>query len=109
MKPKITRCPTCNRPHKRTHPQNARLWLLYHALADGLRPGGASYSAETWHRYCASKFLGCDEIALPNRKTLLIPRSTSALDVAEFNEYMEKVEAFAAEHDVWLADREYAA
>lgn len=98
------RCPTCKRLHKRTHPQNARYWLLLHQIAEKMRPGGLSYSPETWHTYLKSRFLGCDELALPNGKTMTIPHSTAVLDVAEFGEYMEKVEAWAAERDVWLEE-----
>lgn len=102
------RCPTCGRRHKRSHPQNARYWLLLHAIADKLKPQGVSYSPEVWHNYCKSKFLGCDDVKLPNGKTLSLPRSSADLDVAEFTAYMEQVEAWASEHDVWLADMEIA-
>ena len=104
-----TRCPTCNRLHKRTHPQNARYWLLLHAIADKLRPNGEAFSAESYHLFFKSRFLGCEEVRMPNGKTMLIANSTADLDVAEFNEYMEKVEAWAAERDVWLDMDEYAA
>ena len=103
-KPKVTSCPACHRRHTRSTPQNARYWLLLHAIAEKVKPQGNVYSAETWHTYFKSAMLGCDEIVLPNKKTLLIPHSTAGLDVAEFNEFMERVEAWAAEHDVWLAD-----
>jgi hypothetical protein len=106
MKP--TRCPTCHRLHKRSHPQNARYWLLLHAIAEQIKPGGKEYSADQWHTYAKSRWLGCDDVPLPNGKVLSIPRSTASLDVAEFGEYMEKVEAWAAERGVWLADLEAA-
>lgn len=102
--PKVTRCPTCHRRHTRSTPQNARLWLLYHAIAEKLKPKGVAYSADVWHEYCKSKFLGCEEFKLPNGKALQIPHSTADLDVAEFADYMTAVEAWAGERDVWLAD-----
>ena len=104
----MTRCPTCGRKHKRSNPANARYWLLLHELAAKLRPGGVAYSAEQFHCYYKSRFLGADDVKLPNGKTLTIPRSTAALDVAEFNDYMAKVEADAAERGVYLADMEAA-
>lgn len=103
------RCPTCHRLHKRSHPQNARLWALYHELASKLRPGGVAYSAEQFHIYYKSRFLGCDDVTLPNGKTLSIPRSTAGLDVAEFSAYMDQVEADAALRGVYLSDLEFAA
>jgi len=39
---------------------------------------------------------------MPNGKTLQIPRSSADLDVSEFQDFMQKVEVFASEHDVWL-------
>jgi hypothetical protein len=103
-----SRCPTCGRKHRRSNPANAKLWALLHEISDRVKPGGNSYSAEQWHTYFKSRYLGCDEVVLPNLKTLTIPRSSSALDVAEFGEYLDKIEAWAAERDVWLADREEA-
>ena len=61
-----------------------------------------NYSAETWHKYFCKRFLGADEIKLPNTKTLIIPHGSSDLDTAEFNEFMEKVEHFAGEHGCYL-------
>lgn len=98
------RCPTCHRRRARSNPANARYWLLLHAIADKVRPGGVSYSAETWHTYCKSRWLGCDDVRLPNGKTLTIPRSSASLDTAEFNDYMAAVEAWAGDRDVWLEE-----
>lgn len=80
-------------------------WSLLHMLASKLQP---PYSAETYHKYYASRFLGCDDMTLPNGKVLTIPRSTADLDVAEFSEYLDKVQADAAERGVFLADLEAA-
>lgn len=102
------RCPACHRKMTRSTQANARYWLLLHAIADKVRPGGNAYSADQWHVYCKSRWLGCDDVSLPNGKVLTIPRSTAGLDVAEFNDYMGRVEAWAGERDVWL-DEECAA
>ena len=101
---KLERCPTCHRKHRRSNPANARYWLLLHAIAEKVKPGGNAASADTWHLWAKSKFLGCDDVKLPSGKTLTIPRSTAALDTAEFNDYMTAVEAWAATRDVWLDD-----
>lgn len=98
------RCPTCHRRHRRTNPQNARYWLLLHAIAGKLKPTGNEFAPDVWHEYMKSRFLGCEEVTLPNGKTLQIPHSTADLDVAAFNEFMEKVEAWAGEREVWLED-----
>lgn len=83
-------------------------WSLMHLCSDRLRPGGISYSAEVWHRYFASRFLGCDETLLPGGKKIVEPHSTSDLSTDEFGEYFDKVQAFCAERDVYLADIEAA-
>ena len=105
--PKIARCPTCHRRLTRNNDQNRRLWALYHAVADKLRPGKAAYSAEQWHMYFKSRFLGCDEVQLPSGKSLVVPRSTANLDIAEFSDYQTQVEAWANEHNVYLEDAPY--
>lgn len=102
----LARCPACHRRIKRSNPANARYWLLLHELAAKLKPGGQAYSAEAFHTYYKSRFLGCDDVRLPNGKTLTIPRSSADLDVAEFADYTGKVEADAAERGVYLADME---
>lgn len=107
MKP--TRCPTCKRLHKRSHQANARYWLLLHRMAETIKPDGVSYSADTWHAWAKSRFLGCEEIKLPNGRTLSIPNSTADLSVSEFGDYMTKVEAFANERGAFLEDNEWAA
>ncbi len=96
------RCPVCRRKMVRSHPQNNLLWLLYHKMAEQLRPGGQQFSAESYHLYYKSKYLGCIDTPLPNGQTLSIPRSTADLDVAEFSEFYGKVEAEAAERGVYL-------
>ena len=108
MKPKIDRCPACGRRKTRSHEANRRYWLLLHLIAERVKPGGLSYSAEQYHIYFKSRFLGCDEVMMPNSKTAVIPRSTAVLDVSEFNDYMTQVEAWATERDVYLVDMEAA-
>lgn len=98
------RCPVCHRKHRRSNPANSRYWALLHLCAERLADG--QYSAEQMHVYFKSKYLGCDDVQMPNGKTLTIPRSTAGLDVAEFGEYMDKVEADAAQRGVFLADLE---
>jgi hypothetical protein len=97
------RCPLCHRRHKRSNAQNAILWALYHKMAER-KWAGQEYSAESFHKYYASKFLGCDEVKMPNGKTLILPKSTAELDVAEFGTYFDQVQADAAERGVYLEE-----
>jgi hypothetical protein len=100
----VKRCPTCGRRERRSSQANARYWALLAKLADTLRPGGNAYSPATLHIYYKQRFLGCDDVSLPNGKTLTIPRSTANTDSPEFAEYVTQVEADAAERGVYLDD-----
>ena len=104
------RCPTCHRMLRRTNPQNAIYWALLHEMSlrkwphpieDGVM---VTYSADQFHAYYKSRFLGCDDIGLPNGKVISIPRSTANLDIDKFADYFDKVQADAAERGVYLAD-----
>lgn len=60
------------------------------------------FTAEIWHEYFKSRFLGMNEVYLPNGKTLHKSRSSAELDTTEFATFMEQVEQFAAERGVYL-------
>lgn len=60
------------------------------------------FSPETWHQWAKLRFLGADDVRLPNGKMLVLPKSTSDLDTGEFSDYMTQVEAFANGHGVFL-------
>jgi len=96
-----SRCPTCGRRHKRSNPQNAMYWSLLHLMSQR-EWGGKTYSADQFHAYYKTRFLGAEDMTLPNGKTLTIPNSTANLDVSEFSDYFEKVQADAAERGVFL-------
>lgn len=101
-KPEIIRCQACGRRKSRSTSANARYWLLLHLIAEKLKPQEKSYSAETWHEYFKQRYLGADEVELPNGKLVQKPHSTTDLDVDAFNEYMAKVEQWGIEHEIWL-------
>lgn len=103
-RPTIKKCPTCGRRTKRTSEQNRRLWALYAMMASRLKPGGNLYTPEQYHIFAKLKFLGAVEHKLPNGSTMTIPNSSADLDVSEFTEFLTQVEAWAAEHNVWLED-----
>ena len=100
------RCPTCGARERRTTAQNALYWKLLNQISEQVRPGGLSYSVDTWHVYWKSRLLGCDDIRLPNGNVIVVPRSTTDLDVPAFSDYFAQVEAWAAERGVHLPDLE---
>lgn len=89
---------------KRSSEANRRLWALYAAMADTLRPDGKVYTPTQFHLYCRERFLGSVDHSLPGGKTMTIPNSTADLDTDAFMDYMTQVEALAAEHGAYLDD-----
>ena len=79
-------------PHraKRSTDQNARLWALYHEIAKG-----TGHSADEIHDAMKAKFLKPAQVVIQD-EVLLVPGSSKKLDTAEFTEFMEQVEAWAA-------------
>lgn len=79
-------------PHraKRTTEQNKLLWALYTEIARGT---GAT--AEEVHEGLKLLFLPKRQITVGDQ-VLLVPGSTARLDTAEFSEYVERVQAWAA-------------
>jgi hypothetical protein len=92
----------------RTVSQNALYWGLLNLMSEKIHPRGQTFSPDTFHLWAKSKFLGCVDHVLPSGKTLTIPNSTAALDTQQFSDYLDKVQAFAAERGVYLADMEAA-
>lgn len=91
---------------KRTGAQNRIYWALLNMIADQLKVKGVVYNAATWNEYLKQRYLGCNDITLPNGKVLTMPVSTTTLTKEEFAEYFEKCMAWAAEHSVVLPDQD---
>lgn len=97
-------CKYCGAVAKRSNAQNKLYWALLHEIADKLKPSNQTYSTDSWHLYFKQRFLGMDDTRLPNGKVIAQPVSTVNLDKAEMNDYITKVEKFAAEHGVYSHD-----
>jgi hypothetical protein len=77
---------------KRSGEQNKRYWSILNEIADQSWVAGKQFSSDAWHEYMKRKFIGTDD--LPGGGNIGI--STASLSVAEFCDYMTKVEAYAA-------------
>lgn len=79
---------------KRTSKQNRRYWGngVLAQIAAQATVGGKLYSAETWHEAFKRQFIGVEE--LPNGE--VIGKSSTDLSTAEFCEFSDQVEAYAA-------------
>lgn len=98
----IARCPTCHQRIRRSNEANRRYWALLHAVAEGVKPEGSEYSAEVWHNYFKLKYLGGDDVRLPDGKVIVRPNSSAELDKSAFADYMTQIEAWANERGVFL-------
>lgn len=83
---------------------NRLYWSRIEEIADQLTPGGVVYTTDAWHEYFARKFLPQTWMTLPNGKTALVRKSTKQLTVAEFGDYLERIAAWAAHHEVTLTE-----
>lgn len=79
---------------KRTKAQNRRYWGngVLKQIADQAAVNGRLYSAETWHEQFKRQFIGV--IELPSGE--VIGMSSADLTTAEFCEFCDQVEAYAA-------------
>ena len=81
---------------KRTKAQNRRYWGngVLKQIADQATVNGRLYSAEIWHEQFKRQFIGV--IELPSGE--VIGKSSADLTTAEFCEFCDQVEAYAATH-----------
>lgn len=90
------RCPTCKQSigvvKNRSGQQNrAYFGLVVEMLAEHL-----GYDKEDMHKALAEKFLGVEEVELDGTP-YFVPKSTKSLNTAEFKEYAERIQRWAAE------------
>ena len=100
------KCPTCGMVKKRSKESNRLYWRILHLVCDTLKVKGKGYTAETWSEYFKQRFLGAEEVDLPNGKTIVKTVSSASLSQDEFSEYIEQVLAWCAEHNIYLPDEE---
>lgn len=77
---------------KRSIEQNKRYWAVLQQISEQAFLEGVCYSTDAWHEYFKRKFIGC--IDLPDGNNL--GQSSTMLTVAEFADYMTKVESYAS-------------
>ena len=77
---------------KRSSKANSRYWALLHTIGDQTWVEGKTFSPKVWHTFFSDKFT--PRYDMPGGGSCCI--GTSELSTAEFGEYMDKVEAYAA-------------
>lgn len=87
---------------KRTVEQNKRMWKLLREVAATVWVEGddgkmRQYGDKVWHVYFREKFIGVDEIEMPDGTVRREPISTTKLDVEGMTEYMNEIERWCLE------------
>lgn len=76
---------------KRSFEQNSRYWAILTEIAEGAWVKGRQYTPEVWAEYFKRKFIGVEE--LPDGREVGL--STTKLSVAEFSDFMTRIEQHA--------------
>lgn len=98
------KCPTCGHTPKRSLPQNARLHKLFMLMSENFKGKDGLYHPHQWWKVmCKDRWLGYNEYVGANG-TIYALKSTAELTVEELNEFMNEVEKFCAERNVYLQD-----
>lgn len=80
---------------RRNSAQNRLLHALLQQIADGCQPGGVTYDVEWWKEYIRRRFIGTEEMQLPDGTRMERGISTTTLSVGEFADLIDRVTAWA--------------
>lgn len=83
---------------KRSQEQNARLHALLQDIAENAWVEGRQFDMETWKEFFRQKFIGTEEINLPDGRRIERGISTTTLDVGAFTLFMQNIEQYAQDH-----------
>lgn len=82
---------------KRSLDQNALYWKWLTIIRDHIRDTiGAVYTTDDLHEWFRDTFLGKRQIKFKDR-TLVVPRSTTSLNVQEMTDYLNNIEMYCAD------------
>ena len=83
---------------KRSSEQNSRLHALLSEVAAHAWIEGRQFDMETWKEYFRQKFIGTEEIMLPDGRRIERGISTTTLDVGAFSQFMDQITEYAQDH-----------
>lgn len=82
---------------KRNAEQNRFYWgVVLRDIAEQAWIEGRQFDKDTWHEYFARKFGICEDVTLPDGEIIARRKSTTAMSVHEFSEYLNQIQAHAA-------------
>jgi hypothetical protein len=101
----MAKCKECGQEPKRSLPQNNRLHLLFTEIAANVPAADGLYHNHHWWKVMfKDRWLGYNEYRTSSGKVITELKSTADCNVPELNDFMARVERWAAEHDIWLQD-----
>jgi hypothetical protein len=80
---------------RRNNAQNALLHAMLTEIAEGVRPDGRTFGVEEWKELTKRKFIGTEEVLLPDGTRTERGLSTTTLSVGQFAELIDRVSAWA--------------
>jgi hypothetical protein len=99
------KCKECGQEPKRSLPQNNRLHLLFAEIADNVKAADGEYHNHHWWKVMfKDRWLGYNEYRTSSGKLITELKSTADCKVDELNDFMARVERFAAQNNIWLQD-----
>jgi hypothetical protein len=90
-------CPCCGARQKRSNQQNRRLHEIFRQIVEWPAVSKKGFTVEQVKSYLKDRYLGYDEIRLPNGKLIQQLRSTAELNTEELNQFMLHCEMWCAE------------
>lgn len=82
---------------KRSTSQNARYWARLSEIAEQAWVDGQQFRKEAWHEHFSDLYAPKREITLPSGEIRLVRTSTTDMNTIEFNDYMMRVDLYAAQ------------
>ena len=82
---------------KRTSEANRFYWgAVLETIAEQAWVDGRQFDKDVWHEYFSRQFLPKTEMVMPYGEIVLRRKSTTELTVSEFSDYLQRVQAEAA-------------
>ena len=101
----MAKCKECGQEPRRSLPQNNRLHLLFTEIAANVQAADGLYHNHHWWKVMfKDRWLGYDEYRKSDGAVITVLKSTADCNMAELNDFMARVERWAAEHEIWLQD-----
>lgn len=87
------------KPSERSKDQNRLLHWYLQRIADNAWVDGKQYEMLTWKEYFKGKFIGYEDVLLPDGRVIQQAISTTTLSLEDFSDFITKIECYSVSHD----------